>query len=158
MNRAFIQYQNNSKSVKELGQLFDLITDNFPLLQTQAEEILRAQFVMIVSALDTYIHDVVRIGVLEIYQNSRTSSKINNFPIEFLILRQIEQTTDQQSKLALLEKSIQNKNSKESYQSPKNIEYALGLIDINKVWTKVSTIIKMPAEDIKNKLALLLLR
>lgn len=62
MNRACSQYQNNSKSIKELGQLFNLIVENFPLLQTQAEEILRARFVMIVSALDTYIHDVVRTG------------------------------------------------------------------------------------------------
>jgi hypothetical protein len=156
MNRVVTQYIDNSKSIKELGSLYDLIVEKFPLLQMQAEEILRAQFVLIVSALDTYIHDVVRIGMLEIYQNNRTSSKTDNFPIEFSILRQIEQTTNQQNKLALLEKSIQNKNSKESYQSPKSIEYALGLVNINNVWTKVSTAINLPAEDIKNQLALII--
>jgi hypothetical protein len=159
MNRAFIQYQDNSKSIKELGLLYDLILTNFPLLNTQAEEILRAQFVLIVSALDTYIHDVVRVGMLKIYQDSRNScSKTDDFPIEFSILRQIEQTMDKEDKLALLEKSIQNKNSKESYQSPKSIEYALGLVNIDKVWTRISTTINRPAEDIRNQLALIINR
>lgn len=156
MNRAYSQYQNNSKSIKELGQLFNLIVENFPLLQTQAEEILRAQFVMIVSALDTYIHDVVRTGMLEIYQSNRTGSKQTDmFSIDFDTLKQIESTTDIQTKLALLEQSIQNKNAKESYQSPKSIEYALNLINIDKLWVSISTDMQKKAEDIRKQLALI---
>ena len=76
MIRAITQYRYNSNSINELGKLFDLIIKEYPLLQEQAEDILRAQFVMIVSALDCYIHDVVKIGMLEIYLGRRISSKI----------------------------------------------------------------------------------
>jgi len=120
MNRALQQYKSNSDSIKELGKLFDLITLEFPLLQLQAEDILRAQFVMIVSALDCYIHDVVRIGLLEIYLGKRTTSKnAEKYPVNFTTLQQIENATDEQTKLVFLEKHIQSKNSEDSFQSPK---------------------------------------
>jgi hypothetical protein len=155
MNRAIIQYQNNSKSIKELGQLFDLIISKFPLLQTQAEDILRAQFVMIVSALDCYIHDVVRIGMLEIYSGGRNPSKnTEKYSINLTTLQQIEKAPDEQTKLAFLEKHIQTKNTEESFQSPKSIEYALGLINIDKIWTKLSSKMNLPPDDIKKQLAL----
>jgi len=155
MNRAITQYNNNSESIKELGQLFDLINDHYPLLKTQAEDILRAQFVMIVSALDCFIHDVVRIGMLEIYLEQRNSSKnTEKFPISLTILQQIEKVSDETTKLAFLEKHIETKNSEDSFQSPRNIEYALGLISIDKIWTKLSSEMNRPPEDIKSQLAL----
>jgi len=155
MNRAITQYNNNSKSIKELGQLFDLINDNYPLLKTQAEDILRAQFVMIVSALDCFIHDVVRIGMLEIYLGQRNSSKnTEKFPINLTILQQIEKVADETTKLAFLEKHIDSKNSENSFQSPRNIEYALGLINLDKIWTKLSLEMNRQPEDIRSQLAL----
>ncbi len=155
MNRAITQYDNNSASIKELGALFDLINDNYPLLQAQAEDILRAQFVMIVSALDCYIHDIVKIGMLEIYLGQRTFSKnTEKYPINLTTLQKIENAPDEQTKLAFLEKHIQSKNSEDSFQSPKGIEYALGLISIDKIWTKLSSEMNKQPDDIKNQLAL----
>ena len=46
-----------------------------PTLTTQASQLLRSQFVLLVSALDTYIHDIVRIGILQVYQGTRPVSK-----------------------------------------------------------------------------------
>jgi len=156
MIRAITQYQNNSIAIKELGKLFDLVKDNYSLLKTQAEDILRAQFVMIVSALDCYIHDVVQIGMLEIYLGKRPSSKnTEKFPVNLTVLQQIENAPDEQTKLAFLAKHIQSKNSEDSFQSPRGIEYALGLINIDKIWTKLSPEMNKQADDIKSQLALI---
>ena len=156
MNRAITQFNENSVSIKELGKLFDLIHDNYPLLKIQADDILRAQFVMIVSALDCYIHDVVKIGILEIYLGQRSSSrKIEKYPINLPILHQIENAPDEQTKLAFLEKHIQSKSSKDSFQSPQNIEDALGLINLDKIWTKLSPKMNKQPADIRDQLALI---
>ena len=155
MIRAITQYRYNSNSINELGKLFDLIIKEYPLLQEQAEDILRAQFVMIVSALDCYIHDVVKIGMLEIYLGQRISSKTTEkYPINLTILQQIENAPDEQTKLAFLEKHIQSKNSEDSFQSPKGIEYALNLINIDKIWTRLSPEMGKQPDDIRKQLAL----
>jgi len=155
MNRAITQYRYNSNSINELGKLFDLIIKEYPLLKKQAEDILRAQFVMIVSALDCYIHDVVKIGILEIYLGQRISSKnTEKYPINLTILQQIENAPNEQTKLAFLENHIQSKNSEDSFQSPQGIEYALKLINIDKIWTRLSPEMSKQPDDIKKQLAL----
>jgi hypothetical protein len=156
---AITQYNNNSKSIKELGSLYDLIIGKYPLLQEQAEEILRAQFVLIVGAFDCYIHDCVQAGILEIYQGRRVASNvIKKYPVYFSTVQQIDSSSDPMLKLAHLKKAIYLKNTKESYQSPQNIENALGLINIVKIWKNLSTKIGMTADDIKNKLSLIINR
>lgn len=157
MNASITSFRDNSNSIKRLGYLYDLIITNFPLLKEQAEEILRAQVMLIVSSLDCYIHDCVKVGILEIFQGSRTASNTtNSYPIEFLSLQQINSSTDIPTKLLFLEEAIKNKNSKDTYQSPKGIEYALSLINIDKIWTKISSNMGMPAADVKDKLSLII--
>lgn len=159
MNRALIQYQQTSNSIKELGNLYNLIITNFPLLTLQADEILRAQYVLIISALDCYIHDSTRYGLIEIYKGTRVScSNTKKYPIKFDTLQQIEATSDINIKLAHLESQIIETNSKDSYQSPKGIEYALSLVNVKSVWSKISTDMSMTPDDIKQELSLIINR
>lgn len=159
MNRALNQFKQNSQTIKELGKLHTLIITNFPLLTHQAEEILRAQHVLIISALDCYIHDSVRYGILEIYQGTRIpSNHTKKYPIKFDTLQLMEVASDLNTKLAHLETLIIETNSKDSYQSPRGIEYALSLINVNNVWKKISPYMGMTPEDIKQELSLIINR
>jgi len=156
MNKALLKYQFNSKTVKESGKLYDLIIDQYPLLQTQAEEILRTQVVMIVSAFDAFIHDITQIGIIEVYKGIRPQShQCTKYPIGLNILTQIDQITDNTAKIGILETHIRNNNSKDSYQAPKSVEYALSLINITNLWTQLSSGMSMSANDIKNQLSLI---
>lgn len=156
MNGALHKYQFNSKTVDELGKLYDLILDKYPLLQTQAEEILRTQIVMIVSAFDAFIHDITRIGLIEVYDGIRPqSTSCTKYPIGLTILSHINSTTDSTIKIGILDSHIRDNNSKDSYQAPKSVEYALSLINIANLWTKLSPAMALPASDIKNKLSLI---
>lgn len=64
------QFQENIKRVRALGGLhaaFDKATTS----TVDLTDLLRAQIVMVVSALDYYIHEITRIGMLEVYDGKR---------------------------------------------------------------------------------------
>ena len=73
-----------------------------------------------------------------------------------LMLNEINQTSNKVHKLDYLEIAIKDVNSKDSYQSPKSIEYALQLINIKSVWKKLAEPMDMNTEDIKGELALII--
>ncbi len=144
MQRAIDKFRQNIKSVRELDSIYGLIAETYPLLKEQAQEILRAEIVLSVSALDCFIHDLVKQGMLETYQDNRMPSKpfvTYQIPIKFLKL--IENSEGNEYKLAYLEQAIEEVNSKDSYQSPKNIEYALQLINIKSPWKSVSSLMNL---------------
>lgn len=60
--------------------------------------------------------------------------------------------------MLILENAIREKNSKESYQSPRNIWSALNIIEVDKIWTKLGTEMNIPPSDIKNELNLIIER
>jgi hypothetical protein len=160
MQRAIEKFRLNIKSVKDLDSLYTLLTKNYPLLEEQSSDILRAEVVLAVSALDCFIHDLVKQGMVEAYQEIRIpSTSFENYQIPFKSLKLIENSDNLEGKLVYLEKAIQDINSKDSYQSPKSIEYALQFINVSKIWQKVFVLMPpLKAEDIKNELSLIINR
>lgn len=156
MQRAIEKFRQNIKSVKDLDGIFTLIAGNYPLLEEQAQEILRAEIVLSVSALDCFIHDLVKYGMVEAYQGQRISSKpFETYQIPVKFLRLIENSEQLEDKLGHLENAIMENNSKDSYQSPKSIEYALQLINIKSIWNSLANPMSRRANDIKNELSLI---
>lgn len=153
MIRAKIQYDLNKGQIDEYGKLYTLMENKLPVLSAQREEILRAQIVMAVSAFDTFIHDIVRIGLIQIFDGKRSlNKKTESYCIPFADLLNIHSTNSLNDKHLILENAIRRINSKDSYQSPISIEFALGLIGISSVWTCVSPKMGKPAQDIKKEL------
>ena len=158
MQRAIQQFRLNIKSVKSLVDIYTLIIKNYPLLTEQSSEILRAIIVLSISALDCFIHDLIKYGMVETYQGNRLPSKpFEAYQISFKFLKLIESSTKNE-KPFYLEMAISETNSKDSYQSPKSIEYALGLINISKVWNLLSNEMNDKADNIKNQLAVIVNR
>jgi hypothetical protein len=157
MQRAFEKFRQNIKSVRELDSIFGLITGNYPLLEEQAQEILRAEIVLSVSALDCFIHDLIKQRMVETYQDIRIpSNQFSTYQIPVKFLKLIENSEQLDDKLAYLESAIKENNSKDSYQSPKSIEYALQLINITSVWKNIASLMNLKAEDIKGELSLII--
>ena len=151
MQRAIEKFRLNIESVKDLDTVYTLLINNYP---EQASDILRAKIVLSVSALDCFIHDLVKQGMIETYQGVRISSKqFESYQIPFNFLKLIENADNSEEKLAHLEKAIQKINSKDSYQSPKGVDYALGLINISKIWVSVANLMNGKADDIKDYLS-----
>ncbi len=158
MINAIKQYNSNKSHIEAYGKLFVLLEQNIPVLSPQREELLRAQIVMAVSAVDTFFHNVVKIGLLQIFNGSRPIGKAASYPIELLDVISINRENDSYRKQLLLENAIMKISSKDSYQSAASIEYAVGLLGIKGIWTKLSPLMGIPAEDIKNKISLIVRR
>lgn len=154
MINAILMFRRNRARVLDIGAVYDLWIGQDPLLQKQFEEILRAQIVLIISAFDTFIHDCVRIGIVRKYSVSGSlSNQLKRFSIPFCDLVGINNLTTMTEKVQYLDGVIRKVNSKDSYQSPDSVEYAMGLLGIKNIWTKVSAGMHMPAADIRSELS-----
>jgi hypothetical protein len=156
MQAAIVQFRRNQQSVEDLGKLYILIKDNYPLLAVQSEEILRAQIALIVSALDNYVHDCVRLGMLEIFQGQRLQTKhYQSFPLNFIFLDRLLNSQTSQDRLNIIEEALRISNARDSFQSARGVEHAMNLISVDKVWTKIAPLMNMAADDVRNELGLI---
>lgn len=160
MIRAINQFRRNKSHIEEYGNLFTMIQTHMPTLLNQGEDILRAEIVMIVSAMDTYYHDIVRTGLLQIYQGQRTNSNngASYSGFSLLDLTLIKNASTEQDKLIHIDNTIRRINSKDSYQSPQSIEYAMNLVGVNGIWSKISPLIGLTPSDTKTELSTIIRR
>lgn len=152
MKNAKEHFQQNIERVKNLAKIYAAI-DTQETLSLELNDILRAEYVMLVSALDYFIHEVVRIGMLDIYQNKRKTTK----PFEEFIL-----STDRKillKKAIMEEKSnqwldyqIRFRNGFKSFQQADKIENAIALIKNISLWDEVANILNEDAKDLQKRL------
>lgn len=118
-------------------------------------DMLRAALVLAVSALDYYIHEVVRIGMLEIHRGQRPEPPaFSGFQISLGNARagiNAGQNID-----SWLEDEIRQRHSYKSFQQPNAIADAVRLICDKKLWEEVSINMGSPAKDIKQQLSLII--
>lgn len=117
-------------------------------------DMLRAALVLAVSALDYYIHEVVRIGMLEIHRGQRPEPPaFSGFQISLGNARAgINAGPNIDS---WLEDEIRQRHSYKSFQQPNAIADAVRLICDKKLWEEVSINMGSPAKDIKQQLSLI---
>ena len=117
-------------------------------------DMLRSALVLAVSALDYYIHEVVRIGMLEIHRGERPEPPaFSGFQISLGNARagiNAGQNID-----SWLEDEIRQRHSYKSFQQPNAIADAVRLICDKKLWEEVSINMGSPAKDIKQQLSLI---
>ena len=153
-----MNFDRNLSYINDIGSIYDEVVRLAPTLVTQASQLLRSQFVLLVSALDTYIHDIVRIGILQEYQGIRPVSRgLSKLSLTYNDLSELE-SQPPMMKTPTMEQIIRRINSVDSFQSSKSIEYAMGLIGITGIWSKLSSSLAVNAEDIKTKLDLIVRR
>lgn len=153
MESAKIHFEQNIVRVKSLGSIYNSI--NNETTTEDISDILRAQYVMLVSALDHFIHEVVRLGMIETYNNQRTPTKkfkefILSLDKNILFNKAImEEKSD-----IWLNGQIRYKNGFKSFQESDKIKEALSLILEYDIWEKVSETLN--DENITKKLNLII--
>jgi hypothetical protein len=155
MQSAIDLFRSNINYVHNLGAIYNF----FKSQTTQAldiSDILRAELVLAVSALDHYIHELVRIGMLEIYKGNRktTDSYLRfNISLESAILG-IGMPGNEQ----WLENEIRIKHSWRSFQNADKIADAVRIVSDIILWDEVSKIMGITPRDIKIRLNLIVSR
>ena len=74
MTDAYIEFTNCIKLVRSLKAIYEYLVNSIRLSRLDVSDILRVQLVNTVSAMDRYLHEIIRIGIGEIFQGKRIAT------------------------------------------------------------------------------------
>jgi len=118
------------------------------------DNVLRAALTMLVSAIDTSIHELVVGLILGKIENPLSDSDLSRQKIGIHCMLE----TDPVLRLAKVEADLRMQYSKATFQTSNQIESALAEIGINKIWTRLSSRLNKRPEDVKLRLNLMVRR
>jgi hypothetical protein len=153
MQSALDQFRVSINRVRDLVAVHNSVkAQATPALDLS--DILRAALVLSVSALDFYVHEVVRLGMLEIHQGLRPEPPaFSRFQISLGSAREglsVAPNLDY-----WLEDEIRQRHSYKSFQQPDNIADAIRLISDKKLWEEVAKAMGRSAQDVKQQLSII---
>jgi hypothetical protein len=151
-------FQSNIQQANELGALHDYLSNAVPIPE-QFHDLLRSQVVYAVSAFDKLMHDLIRIGMVKIFENQRPST--GKYLGEAVAIQHL-------SGLAAgavpppsvrFEEIVREKLSKLSFQDPTKIADGLSYIwNESQKWQQIAQGLGMTDEDAKRKQKLIVTR
>ena len=152
MLNALQQFEKNMERAKVIGGLYNAL-DQLTTPVVDKTDLLRTQIVMTVSALDHYIHEITRIGMLDIYTGKRPSTPAF---LRFRITMDIAmKELASQGGSTWLETEIREKHGYLAFQHPDKIADAVKLFYSDELWPSVALQIGLTAQDVKNDLRLI---
>lgn len=161
MQRAFDQFKESMKYVKELDALYVHLRDVL-LLPNDLTDLLRAEWVYSISAMDKLIHELIRIGMLEAFQGSRVKTrKFLAFGISVGTHSSIVSATPTTVPPPeyWFEQEVIQKNKFLSFQEPEKIAEGLSLIwNEDHKWQYLATPMAMSKDNLTTKLKTIISR
>ncbi len=137
--------------------LFCYITDQ--KVPVDASDLLRWEWVLAVSALDKYIHDVVRIGMIEEFLGTRPkTNKFNTFRIDMSKFTDLSTSPTPELEF---ENEIKRQHGYLAFQHPEKLAEALSLIWLEEhKWETISRNMasSISATDLRTKLNNIVIR
>ncbi len=155
MYNSLSAFRGNIAGIRELATLHDYLCTNLKS-PMNFDDLLRFQIVYSVSALDKLIHDIIRIGMVQIFLGKRPptgkylSERISMSAYATLISATIP------PKEYYFEQEIISKLRIVAYQSPENIADGLSYIwDEKYKWQKIAAAMAMTEDEAKTQLKLI---
>ncbi|MEM6630454.1 MAG: HEPN domain-containing protein [Bacteroidota bacterium] len=138
MNNAFDQFRKDIGKVREIDSLYYYLKNKLQL-PNDLTDLLRSEIVYSTSALDKLIHELVRIGMIDIFCNRRiATNRFKNYTISMSTYNGIISSTIQPQEY-WFEQEVINKHKHLSFQDPQKISEALSLIwDEEHKWQKIA--------------------
>jgi len=155
MHSALIQFQENLKRAKELGSLASAV-EAVTTSVIDVSDMWRSQIVLVVSALDHFVHDITRLGMIEIAKGSRQKTDAYlRFQMPFTAVESALNGVPHENWVG---ETVREKLSWQSFQDPDKLAEAVRLISVVKLWEAVGIELNMPAADVKTRLKLIVER
>ena len=155
MQKVLQQFKTNISRAQELGALGAVVSQ----LTTSAidvSDIFRAQIVLGVSALDHFVHELTRVGMIEASTGGRL--KTDAFSRFQIPLSAVELALSGQSQDDWLGEAIRERHSWLSFQFPEKIADAVRLFSPVRLWETVGTELTLSPEHVKLRLRLIVER
>ena len=151
-------FHKNIQQSNELGALYDHLS-NAVAIPEQFDDLLRSQIVNAVSAFDKLMHDLIRIGMVRIFESRRPST--GKYLSEAVAIQHLPglATGAVPPPPVRFEEIVREKLSKLSFQDPTKIADGLSYIwNENQKWQQIALGLGMADEDTKRKLKLIVTR
>lgn len=157
MNNAMIVFRSLIEQCSTTMVVYEYLESK--CVPLDAFDLLRWQYVLAVSALDKYIHDIVRIGMIQIFQGNRSeTAKYKSFRIEFSLATIINNSANPE---IVFSNEITRQHSFLAFQDPDKIADALSYIwEAKHKWSIISSNMATPISetDLKTKLKNIVIR
>lgn len=151
MQRALDAFRGSLARVDHLSGLHKALC-SLTTPAVDSSDLLRAQIVLAVSALDFYIHEATLIGMLQVYKGDRpTTNAFIGYRISVGAMLSGYPTAG----TAWLEAEIRDRHSFLSFQQPDKIADAIRLFSGIKLWQSVAVRMGEDETNLKAKLRLL---
>ena len=152
MQSALDQFQDNIARVRNLGGVYRAL-EGQTTSAVDLSDLLRAELVLAVSALDQYIHELVRLGMLEINRGARQETPAyTRFSIPLSTVGQwLLDPEDEQ----WLDSEIRFQLSRRSFQQPDRIADAVRHFSGEALWASVGRNLGLPKQDVRTQLQLI---
>lgn len=153
-------FDTSFNRVREIHALYKHLKNDLHFNSSFLDDLLRSEIVYIISALDKFIHDIVRIGILESQNGLRpVTPSLNNFPISFSQLNLITSPIPSININQVIENTIIENHKHLSFQDPEKITQALSLIwNENHKWNKISAFLGINEQNLKVELKNIVIR
>lgn len=155
MHPSLEQFQESVQRVRNLGSIHATLSA-LTTAALDSSDILRAQFVLVVSALDFYVHDLVRREMMAVAQGSRNQTQ--QFKTFQVSMSTVQTWLSNPSDLSALESEIRERHGWQSFQYPDKVAEAIRLISDKKLWEEVGAKLGMKPEDVKRRLTVIVKR
>jgi RiboL-PSP-HEPN len=155
MQSAIDAFYSNMLRVRSLHALYGAFARQVTAA-VDLSDLLRAEVVLAVSALDQFIHELTRLGMLECWKGiRRNTDAFNRFPLPIVVAKGLSQPT---SSHQIFDDEVRLKHSYLSFQLPDRIADAIRLFSNVKLWDEVGNELGKDAKTIKSSLALIVER
>ena len=150
MNRPYSSFLKNLQRALSLISIEKVLSDQVTSA-IDTSDILRASYVLAVSALDTYVHETVLTGMMQIYDGLRPIAPgYERSRIELGIFSGLTSINSAQDSV---HNSIREQHSYLSYQNPEKIADAIRCVTDKKLWIEVSAQLNKDPQAIKGQLS-----
>lgn len=149
MKNALTQFAENIRQVRELGALCAVLQQQVPAMDLS--DLLRAQVVMAVSALDHLVHELVRIGMINVAGGVRQPTPaFGAFEVSMNGV-----LAGNAGGVDWLSAEIRRKHSWLSFSHPDKIAEACSKICTKKLWQEVAAEMHADPKDVRQQLELI---
>ena len=146
------QFKQNIDRVRNIHAIYNIL--NIKTTEViDVSDVLRAELVLVVSAFDYYVHEIVRQGMLEVFQGKRVETpSFRKFTVSLECLRE---AISNPSTFDWLENEIIIRNSWKSFQQAEKVAEAIRLISDINLWVEIANKSGKNPNDLKSTLNLI---
>ena len=151
MQAAIDQFNDNIARVRNLQALYVALSAQVTTA-VDLSDILRAAIVAAVSALDQFVHEIVRLGMIETWNANRPETRnFQDFSITLASARSVAAGAGPED---WLDYEIRVAHGWQSFQRPEKVAEAIRLISNTPLWDSVANVLKRPPADVRAQLEL----